>query len=274
MPAAAAPSLKERTPLKNPIVLVHGSTASGANLSVGPFDLGPYWADLPEFLSSNGTVVKIAHLPTDASIAERAAVLKNFLETDMKGQMVNVVGHSLGGLDARYCASILGSNQIASITTIGTPHLGTPLADWAWSQAENKGLWYWLFRLFGYDLKHRRFLQEITTHAMKRFNEKVQNRHDVRYFSVRTKARFTEGTMSGFLWLPSRWLEGQGHYLTANGHDGFVPFDSQVWGADLAGAEIDHLAQMNHHEFRMTNSRIESLHIWTVIYDNLGKEGL
>src|SRR5207249_8887306 len=43
---------------------------------------------------------------------------------------VNIVAHSMGGLDARYAISQLGlGGRVASLITIGTPHLGTPLAD-------------------------------------------------------------------------------------------------------------------------------------------------
>ncbi len=274
MPDSHAVSLKGKSALKNPVLLVHGSTANGPNLSVGPFEFGAYFADLPAFLGETGTVVKIAHLPTDASIAERAAVLKNYLETDMKGEMVNIIGHSLGGLDARYAVSILGCNQIASITSIGTPHLGSPLADWAWKQVLNKGFWYWLLKAIGYDLKNRRFIQDITTEGMKVFNEKVRDSLDVRYFSVQTKASFSDGNMSFLLWPTAKWMEGQKHYLTANGHDGMVPFDSQLWGTGVYTGQIDHLAQINHQEFRFTSNRQESMQIWEKIFDNLQKEGL
>lgn len=272
--AHAFPTVKNLSPLKNPIVLVHGSTISGSNLTIGPFNLGAYFLGIPEFLSVNGTEVKVAQLPTDGSIAERAAVLKNFLETDMKGRMVNIVGHSLGGLDARYAVSVLKSMQIASITTIGTPHRGTPLADWALAQVENNGPWYWFFRLLGYDMKQRRFLQEITTYKMKTFNEQVPDSYEVRYFSVSTKVNRTNSWLSGFLWFPARWLEGQKHILSANGHDGMVPYDSQIWGKQLYSAGIDHLAQMNHHELRITDNREESLGVWYNIYENLQREGL
>jgi triacylglycerol lipase len=220
-------------------------------------------------------VVRLAHLPTDASIAERAAVLKNILETDFRGQMVNIVGHSIGGLDARYLVSVLKTTQVSSITTVGTPHLGTPLADWAWRQADGKGgVWYWLFRLFGYDLKHRRFLQEITTSKMQVFNEKVPDSFDVRYFSVATRSGYKEGRMSYFLWLTSGWLERQKHHLSANGHDGMVPYDSQFWGKNIGTFPLDHLGQLNHHELTMASSRKESMQMWYRIYDNLSKEGL
>lgn len=41
-------------------------------------------------------------------------------------------GHSMGGLDARYYVAALGgSKHVASITTIGTPHHGSHIADLA-----------------------------------------------------------------------------------------------------------------------------------------------
>ncbi|MGZ3651398.1 MAG: lipase family alpha/beta hydrolase [Bdellovibrionota bacterium] len=273
--ALAGQSLQGRPALRHPIVLVHGATIHGSHLNVGPFDLGDYFAGIPAFLSASGTDVKVVELTTDGTIEERASVLKNFLETDMKGQMVNIIGHSLGGLDARFCASVLHATQIASITTIGTPHLGTPLADWAVSQIENNGLWYWFFRMVGYDMNSRRFLREITTEGMKYFNEKVPDSLDVRYYSFRTRARFSEGTMSPILWFPTQWLEGRKHYLNADGHDGLVPYDSQLWGKEIGSStELDHLAQMNHHELRFTGQEQESLRMYVSIYDNLQHEGL
>jgi len=42
----------------------------------------------------------------------------------------HVIAHSMGGLDTRYVIASLGlAGRIASLTTISTPHLGSPLAD-------------------------------------------------------------------------------------------------------------------------------------------------
>ena len=41
---------------------------------------------------------------------------------------VNIIGHSQGGLDARVVAA-LRPDLVASVTTIATPHAGTPVAD-------------------------------------------------------------------------------------------------------------------------------------------------
>jgi triacylglycerol lipase len=270
----ALPSLSGMPALKHPIVLVHGATLKGARLQVGPFDFGEYFRGIEEFLGATHTTVKSVALTSDSPIGERAAVLKNFLETDFKGQQVNIVAHSLGGLDARYLVSIMHSTQVVSITTIGTPHRGTPLADWGWAQTKSHGFWYWVFYALGYDFELRRFLPEITTESMKVFNQKVPNQPEVQYFSVATRGHYGSGTMSLMLWFPRHWLESQNNRLAANGDDGLVPFDSQPWGKVLAERELDHLGQMNHHEFRFHNMEKESLGVYQLIYENLRLSGL
>jgi triacylglycerol lipase len=268
-------SLLQRMPLRNPVVLVHGATTKGSRLQIGWFNFGEYFQNIPAYYRSTGTVVKTAELTTDGSIGERAAVLKNFIETEFPGQMVNIIAHSLGGLDARYAVSVLGCQQVASITTIGTPHYGSPLADWAERQTRKGYPWYWFFRLMGYDMAKRRFLKEITTDFMKNtFNPKVLDSLDVRYFSVATYGSWDNFTMSHVFWMTSRWLEREENALTEHGHDGMVPTDSMKWGKVIGTFESDHLGQINHHEFRMTDQLDISYNIYTEIYDTLSKERL
>ena len=48
----------------------------------------------------------------------------------IRARKVNIIAHSMGGLDARYAIAKLGlADRVASLVTIGTPHLGTPLAN-------------------------------------------------------------------------------------------------------------------------------------------------
>ena len=170
--------------------------------------------------------------------------------------------------------TILKDKQIVSITTIGTPHLGTPLADWAVQQMEGGRFWYWFFRLVGYDMGKRRFLRELTTASMKRFNSFVPNVPGVKYFSARTRARFDQGTLSYLLWFPMHWIESMADPLAANGADGLVPYDSQAWGTEIAQSSgLDHLGQMNHHEGRASREG-ETLRVYREIYLNLVKQGL
>jgi triacylglycerol lipase len=76
-------------------------------------------------------------------IDQRAKALRNtianaFTSDQLKaGKVVHVVAHSMGGLDARYLISSKGLNcgsWIRSLTTISTPHRGSPLADVATGQ--------------------------------------------------------------------------------------------------------------------------------------------
>lgn len=254
-------------------MLIHGATYKGSQLVIGPMNFGEYFRDVKAMLEETGTPVKVVELTTDASIGERAAVLKNYLDTDLQGQEVNLIAHSLGGLDARYAISIMHAKQIRSLTTIGTPHLGTPLADWGVRQAKEHSLWYWFFRLLGYDISLRRFFPEVTTSGMKLFNEKVPDSPEVKYFSVRTRASFTNSTMSWALWFPQRWLLGEENSINENGSDGIVPYDSQKWGKEIAALELDHLGQMNHHEFRKSMEE-DSRKMYAAIYRQLLLEGL
>lgn len=276
-PAALATpdyDLKPAGPLKNPIVLVHGATTKGAKLQVGILSFGDYFRRIKELYETSGTPVYIVDMATDASIGERATVLKNFLETELKGRNVNLIAHSLGGLDARYAASVLKAKQVRSITTIGTPHLGTPLADWAYRQTKERTAWYWLFRLGGYDMAHRRFLVELTTNFMGgTFNPKVKDVPGVRYFSYRTAADFPRG-MSYLLWFTARWLRGEGSPLLKEGDDGMVPLLSQGWGKVLGTERLDHLGQINHHALRRESQEEAAVNLYRAAYQNLRQEGL
>lgn len=54
---------------------------------------------------------------------------RDFDVTKYKGKF-HIIAHSMGGLDSRYLITHLGgSHRIASLTTIATPHFGSPIAD-------------------------------------------------------------------------------------------------------------------------------------------------
>lgn len=91
-------------------------------------------------------VYRLKTLPT-ASIELRArAVAREILAQEVVGKAstrIHLIGHSTGGLDACELVSRLPDyggalqGKIASITTIATPHYGTPLADFFdWIGAE------------------------------------------------------------------------------------------------------------------------------------------
>jgi len=67
------------------------------------------------------------------SIQERAEQMHQYLKEHLpKGTGVNFVAHSMGGLDVRYLISHLKPDTYTplSLTSIGTPHRGSPFMDW------------------------------------------------------------------------------------------------------------------------------------------------
>ncbi|GAC1356599.1 MAG: hypothetical protein NVSMB47_10030 [Polyangiales bacterium] len=125
----------ENTPPRYPIVLVNGIDTS---------PLFRYSPRIVDALRAQGSVVELATLAPYAPSSERAPQLwQRISEVRAKhhADKVNLICHSLGGLDCRYVASAGGlaadlgqdpalfAGAIASITTIGTAHRGTRVAD-------------------------------------------------------------------------------------------------------------------------------------------------
>ena len=115
-----------------------------------------------------------------AGIRTRAAELRDFLAREVGTRRVHLIGHSLGGLDARYLISVLGfDRQVISLTTVGTPHRGSPFADWGIGR----------FSQFVSPILRRAGVPDdaffdLTTDACRRFNERVPDVPGVRYFAV------------------------------------------------------------------------------------------
>jgi triacylglycerol lipase len=101
---------------------------------------------LSERLRAAGDEVEthVAQVSPTASIRRRAAKLAELVastcDVHADGGPIHLIGHSTGGLDARLVAALSARldvsaetlawrHRLASITTINTPHLGTPLAS-------------------------------------------------------------------------------------------------------------------------------------------------
>ncbi|WFD35092.1 hypothetical protein MCUN1_001941 [Malassezia cuniculi] len=127
---------KNCTP-RYPIVLCHGLYGFDVR---GPF-WGleyHYWSTTLEVLRKQAKArVYVFAVPPTGSIAERAQSLHRFLcdpANGLKGQKINFIGHSMGGLDVRHLITAIKpdpSDYIpVSLTSLGTPHRGSPLMDW------------------------------------------------------------------------------------------------------------------------------------------------
>lgn len=123
-PALAAAGDYCRT--RHPIVLAHGM--SGFDSILGIVD---YWHRIPRALERDGARVFVTEVPQFNDTAVRGEALLAQIEEIVAitgAAKVNLIGHSHGGLDARYVASVR-PDLIASVTSIGSPHQGAELAD-------------------------------------------------------------------------------------------------------------------------------------------------
>ncbi|KAJ1022517.1 hypothetical protein NDA16_003506 [Ustilago loliicola] len=122
---------------RHPIVLCHGLYGFDVR---GPF-LGleiHYWAKTLDILRKKiGAEVFVHGVPPTGSIQERAESLHKFLVSDeagVRGQKLNFVAHSMGGLDVRHLLTHIRPKPEeytpVSLTTISTPHRGSPFMDW------------------------------------------------------------------------------------------------------------------------------------------------
>ena len=226
-----------------PIVLVHG--LFGFNqLTLGGLKVTDYFRLIPDALRRDGHVVpEPPKLNPAGSVAERAQDLKDYLQDANRGDVfqkqVHIIGHSLGGLDSRFMISKLGmADRVLSLTTIGTPHHGSPIADIVVSGV-NPILNEFMNHL-GVDVQA---VRDLTTDACRRFNDEVRDADGIQYFSI------------GGQFAPPRILEtplGLTHDIIAStqqSNDGLVSVASATMGrpawTPLDAWETSHFRMIN-----------------------------
>lgn len=138
---------------------------------------------------------------------------------------VHIIAHSMGGLDARWMIAKLGyAPKVCSLTTIATPHHGSPVADWCVANRKSaRGIVSWLQRN-GLDL---RGLYDLTTEASARRNEALaplEANNGVVYRTWAGRAAF----WSTFDWLKPKYLLLKYVYDEPLS-DGLVPLRSARW---------------------------------------------
>lgn len=150
-------------------------------------------------------------------------------------ERVDLIAHSLGGLDARYALTHLGlARRVRSLVTVGTPHHGTPLADLA-----IKGPLDWARRIVGALGVPLEALEWLGTDALAAFNAQVIDVPGVRYACVVGGMHRRDSSVPLALVPAHAYLR-----RVAGLNDGLVPIASQYWGETLAEIEADHFAQI------------------------------
>lgn len=212
VPARRAPRLRY------PVVLAHGVFGFDEIAVAG--SRHQYFRNIARRL--DGAQWHALRVPPVASVARRADELVALVRA-LPGKRLNVIAHSMGGLDARLAIARLGlSARVASLTTIGSPHFGTPLASLRMSRALSGRL---------------HALRDLTPEALARFNREVPDAAGVAYCSVVAQSALRH--TNPLLWPGHLWLSKH-----AGPNDGLVPTASMRWGTVLREIEADHWAQV------------------------------
>lgn len=176
-------------------------------------------------------------------------------------QKVHIVAHSMGGLDSRFILSPQTpdniAERVASLTTIGTPHQGSPVADLCYALVDGKAALPFIGSLeeqvkeaFEKLIRRPLFdgLRDLTTAKAHDFNRDVTDadHQAVRYFCVAGIGRKNPFRKTcGFLLATYGYIK----LKTGEDNDGMVPLSS----AQRPGWEVlsepwpaDHFEEVGH----------------------------
>eukprot|EP01138_Halocafeteria_seosinensis_P006685 gb/GECG01006833.1/.p1 GENE.gb/GECG01006833.1/~~gb/GECG01006833.1/.p1 ORF type:complete len:311 (+),score=26.57 gb/GECG01006833.1/:1-933(+) len=223
--------------LKYPLVLAHGFMGFR---SIGPLH---YFA-VTEYLEKQLNLkVYRPEVPAMASIEERSEALRKQLPPN---QRVNIIAHSMAGLDCRRLLCPVNGNpdaarNVSSLVTLGTPHNGSKLADRVMVDLRvyPKGRKFpSLSARYRWDSKllEKNFgaVACLTTEYAATFNKTVVNNPNVDYISVCGYRPPEE--ISPFLKAPCYYLEEH-----EGKNDGLVSVKSANWGSESRVIKADHM---------------------------------
>ncbi|KAI0683437.1 Alpha/Beta hydrolase protein [Cytidiella melzeri] len=126
---------------RQPVVLCHGLYGFDVRGPASfPILQKQYWSNVLEILRKQvGAEVIVTSVPSTGSVTSRAQSLHEILSKQATGRSINFMAHSMGGLDCRHLISHIKPTEYTpvSLTTVATPHHGSPFMDWC---SENLGL--------------------------------------------------------------------------------------------------------------------------------------
>jgi triacylglycerol lipase len=257
----AAPDAPTPTPHgPYPIVLAHGLFGF---TNIGPLD---YFYGIAPVLEAQGrTVVATAVDPVQSSDVRGAQLVADIeqIRQQTGAPKVVIIGHSQGGLDARWAATN-DPDAVAAVITIATPHRGSPVADVALGLApgDAQAALDALADLFGLSgTSFEGALQDLSTAGAAAFNAATPDAPGIMYWSVAGRSNGitaddcppsstitntwdgSTDTMDPVLLPVDGILEAAVAPATPV-QDGLVTLDSAQWGRFLGCVPADHFDEV------------------------------
>jgi triacylglycerol lipase len=207
-------------------VLAHGLLGfAEIQLAGGWLPSVHYWHGIAEALAMNGVQVITASVPPSGSIERRAEKLGEHIARAAQGKSVNIIAHSMGGLDARYMVSHLRPQNVhvRSLVTVATPHRGSSFADFVFDGIGTERLPSVYRFVEAVGMETGGFAQLTQKYMAQEFNPNTPDSPDVRYFSY--------GAMMNRPSLLSPFRQSHKVIEAAEGpNDGLVSVQSSRWG--------------------------------------------
>jgi triacylglycerol lipase len=245
-----------------PVVFCHGMLAFSMLKMRIPEELNCF-TPLRDFLASRGVRVLFPEVAPTAGVAERAESLRDQIR-HWTSEPVNVIAHSMGGLDARFMIARLDmADQVQSLTTVSTPHRGTYLADWFLANYRQRVPLLLALEAFGVNVNGFR---DCRLEACRKFNEETPDSSKVRYFSF--GGEVSPGRLSPVLrraWSILTSAEGP--------NDGMVSVNSARWGDYIETINADHFAQTPDAIFLRAGEDFDTLRFYCRMVENLARRG-
>lgn len=219
------------------IILVHGILGFSRKFGID------YFRGLPEHFREKGFTVFVPELDPTQGVQFRGGQLRDqILAAFTAGQLdpnekTHIIAHSLGGLDSRYILSPANpspiQDRIQSLTTISTPHGGSPIADVLDDPAALLPFPHLPFAPMPNPLEPAlnaigislNAMRDLTSAACQTFNERTPDHPKVAYFSSAGSGRTSFPPTSAPFLLFHQYISA----AKGEANDGVVPVPSAQW---------------------------------------------
>ena len=214
-----------------------------------------YFKGIKTHLEAHGFAVSHPNQSFAGSADLRADQLRNRVNDLIAAtgsDKVHIIAHSMGGLDARHMIVDKGmADKVATLTTIGTPHHGSPVAN----HIEKHGgtlLLAVLDKVLNVDGVH-----DLTTGVCEAFNQRAEDseaRNAVQYHTYSA----SENISAVFAPLVPAWVIVRDH---EGANDGLVSVSSQNWVRELVASDGSR-KQVTQHQFPFPADHLNEVGWW------------
>ncbi|MEX0944686.1 MAG: hypothetical protein WD513_06285 [Balneolaceae bacterium] len=260
--------------LSNPVLLCHGY--GGLSMIITPSPMHKSCMRLREF-GIQAFAPNIVPYSTINIRAKQWVDVIQILSSKYGYHKLNVVAHSMAGLDMRYAITHLGmADKVASLTTIATPHHGTSLAEIVLNAPDSikdklGELADWLGKSLYPSQKSDAVaaVNQLTRkYVIEEFNPTTPDIEGIPYFSY--SAGVGKGTDEPLNAIYK--VQNQLIYQNEGINDSFVTVESAKWGTHLKTLDISHLEQIEINVSKERKQKVEAF--WNDLIQNLQENSL